>query len=54
MNTLLKTATAKVHTNGYPITVTPTDKVSADIQNVPSNPKHQPFELSNDKTAGNH
>ena len=33
-----------------PITVTPTDKVSADIQNVPQT-QTPTFDLSNDKTA---
>ncbi|MFS9184488.1 CshA/CshB family fibrillar adhesin-related protein [Streptococcus parasanguinis] len=46
----LKTATAKYTPTVTPITVTPTDKVSADIQNVPQT-QTPTFELSNDKTA---
>ena len=46
----LKTATAKYTPTVTPITVTPTDKVSADVQNVPQT-QTPTFELSNDKTA---
>ena len=46
----IKTATAKYTPTVTPITVTPTDKVSADIQNVPQT-QTPTFELSNDKTA---
>ena len=46
----LKTATAKYTPTVTPITVTPTDKVSADIQNVPQT-QTPTFDLSNDKTA---
>ena len=46
----LKTATAKYTPTVTPITVTPTDKVSADVQNVPQT-ETPTFDLSNDKTA---
>ena len=46
----LKTATAKYTPTVTPITVTPTDKVSTDIQNVPQT-QTPTFDLSNDKTA---
>ncbi|MFZ3585698.1 GEVED domain-containing protein [Streptococcus salivarius] len=46
----LKTATAKYTPTATPITVTPTDKVSADVQNVPQT-QTPTFDLSNDKTA---
>ncbi|MCP9016336.1 CshA/CshB family fibrillar adhesin-related protein, partial [Streptococcus sp. CF8_St5-17] len=46
----LKTATAKYTPTVTPITITPTDKVSEDIQNVPQT-QTPTFELSNDKTA---
>ena len=46
----VKTATAKYTPTVTPITVTPTDKVSADIQNVPQT-QTPTFDLSNDKTA---
>ena len=46
----LKTATAKYTPTVTPITVTPTDKVSADVQNVPQT-QTPTFDLSNDKTA---
>ena len=46
----IKTATAKYTPTVTPITVTPTDKVSADVQNVPQT-QTPTFELSNDKTA---
>ena len=46
----LKTATAKYTPTVTPITLTPTDKVSADVQNVPQT-QTPTFELSNDKTA---
>ena len=46
----LKTATAKYTPTVTPITVSPTDKVSADIQNVPQT-QTPTFDLSNDKTA---
>ena len=46
----LKTATAKYTPSVTPITVTPTDKVSADVQNVPQT-QTPTFDLSNDKTA---
>ena len=46
----VKTATAKYTPTVTPITVTPTDKVSEDIQNVPQT-QTPTFELSNDKTA---
>ena len=46
----LKTATAKYTPTVTPITVTPTDKVSADIQNVPQT-QTPTFDLSSDKTA---
>ena len=46
----IKTATAKYTPTVTPITVTPTDKVSADIQNVPQT-QTPTFDLSNDKTA---
>ena len=46
----VKTATAKYTPTVTPITATPTNKVSADVQNVPQ--KQTPtFDLSNDKTA---
>ncbi|MFR2573060.1 MAG: hypothetical protein ACLS9T_10300 [Streptococcus salivarius] len=37
----------------HPVTVTPTDKVSEDIQNVPQT-QTPTFDLSNDKTARNY
>ena len=46
----VKTATAKYIPTVTPITVTPTDKVSADVQNVPQT-QTPTFDLSNDKTA---
>ena len=46
----IKTATAKYTPTVTPITVTPTDKVSADVQNVPQT-QIPTFDLSNDKTA---
>ena len=46
----LKTATAKYTPTVTPITLTPTDKVSEDVQNVPQT-QTPTFELSNDKTA---
>ena len=46
----LKTATAKYTPTVTPITITPTDKVSENIQNVPQT-QTPTFELSNDKTA---
>ena len=46
----IKTATAKYTPKVTPITVTPTDKVSADVQNVPQT-QTPTFDLSNDKTA---
>ena len=46
----LKTATAKYTPTVTPITVTPTNKVSEDIQNVPQT-QTPTFDLSNDKTA---
>ncbi|MFS9347737.1 CshA/CshB family fibrillar adhesin-related protein, partial [Streptococcus infantis] len=46
----LKTATAKYTPTVTPITITPTDKVSEDVQNVPQT-QTPTFELSNDKTA---
>ena len=46
----IKTATAKYTPTVIPITVTPTDKVSADVQNVPQT-QTPTFDLSNDKTA---
>ena len=46
----LKTATAKYTPTVTPITITPTDKVSEDIQNVPQT-QTPTFDLSNDKTA---
>ena len=46
----LKTATAKYTPTARPITVTPTDKVSEDVQNVPQT-QTPTFELSNDKAA---
>ena len=46
----LKTATAKYTPTVTPITVTPTDKVSEDVQNVPQT-QTPTFDLSNDKTA---
>ena len=46
----LKTASAKYTPTVTPITVTPTDKVSADIQNVPQT-QTPTFDLSSDKTA---
>ena len=46
----LKTATAKYTPTATPITVTPTDKVSEDVQNVPQT-QTATFELSNDKAA---
>ena len=46
----VKTATAKYTPTVTPITITPTDKVSEDIQNVPQT-QTPTFELSNDKTA---
>ena len=46
----IKTATAKYTPTVTPITITPTDKVSADVQNVPQT-QTPTFDLSNDKTA---
>ena len=46
----IKTATAKYTPTVTPITVTPTNKVSADVQNVPQT-QTPTFDLSNDKTA---
>ena len=46
----IKTATAKYTPTVTPITVTPTDKVSEDVQNVPQT-QTPTFDLSNDKTA---
>ena len=46
----VKTATAKYTPTVTPIAITPTDKVSEDIQNVPQT-QTPTFELSNDKTA---
>ena len=46
----VKTATAKYTPTVTPITVTPTNKVSEDIQNVPQT-QTTTFDLSNDKTA---
>ena len=46
----IKTATAKYTPTVTPITITPTDKVSEDIQNVPQT-QTPTFDLSNDKTA---
>jgi len=46
----LKTATAKYTPTVTPITVTPTNKVSEDVQNVPQT-QTPTFDLSNDKTA---
>ena len=46
----VKTATAKYTPTVTPITVTPTNKVSADIQNVPQT-ETPTFALSSDKTA---
>ena len=46
----LKTATAKYTPTVTPITLTPTNKVSEDVQNVPQT-QTLTFELSNDKTA---
>ena len=46
----VKTATAKYTPMVTPITVTPTNKVSADVQNVPQT-QTPTFDLSNDKTA---
>ena len=46
----VKTATAKYTPTVTPITVTPTDKVSADVQNVPQT-ETPTFDLSSDKTA---
>ncbi|WP_195184049.1 CshA/CshB family fibrillar adhesin-related protein [Streptococcus infantis] len=46
----LKTATAKYTPTVTPVTITPTDKVSEDVQNVPQT-QTPTFELSNDKTA---
>ena len=46
----IKTATAKYTPTVTPITVTPTDKVSVDVQNVPQT-QTPTFDLSNDKTA---
>ena len=46
----VKTATAKYTPTVTPITVTPTDKVSADVQNVPQT-QTPTFDLSNDMTA---
>ena len=49
----IKTATAKYTPTVTPITVTPTDKVSADVQNVPQT-QTPTFDLSSDKTAKNY
>ena len=46
----VKTATAKYTPTVTPITVTPTNKISEDIQNVPQT-QTPTFDLSNDKTA---
>ena len=46
----LKTAAAKYTPTVTPITLTPTNKVSEDVQNVPQT-QTLTFELSNDKTA---
>ena len=46
----IKTATAKYTPTVTPITITPTDKVSEDVQNVPQT-QTPTFDLSNDKTA---
>ena len=46
----IKTATAKYTPTVTPITVTPTNKVSEDVQNVPQT-QTPTFDLSNDKTA---
>ncbi|MCR4486058.1 CshA/CshB family fibrillar adhesin-related protein, partial [Streptococcus parasanguinis] len=46
----LKTASAKYTPTVTPITVTPTDKVSENVQNVPQT-QTPTFDLSNDKTA---
>ena len=46
----VKTATAKYTPTVTPITVTPTDKVSEDVQNVPQT-ETPTFALSSDKTA---
>ena len=46
----VKTATAKYTPTVTPITITPTNKVSEDIQNVPQT-QTPTFDLSNDKTA---
>lgn len=46
----IKSAEAKYTPTVTPITVTPTDKVSADIQNVPQT-QTPTFDLSSDKTA---
>ncbi|MBC8775970.1 CshA/CshB family fibrillar adhesin-related protein [Streptococcus sp. IMAU 99161] len=46
----VKTATAKYTPTVTPITVTPTNKVSEDIQNIPQT-QTPTFDLSNDKTA---
>ena len=46
----LKTATAKYTPTVTPITLTPTNKVSEDVQNAPQT-QTPTFELSNDKTA---
>ena len=46
----LKTATAKYTPTVTPITLTPTNKVSEDVQNAPQT-QTPIFELSNDKTA---
>ena len=46
----VKTATAKYTPTVTPITITPTNKVSEDVQNVPQT-QTPTFDLSNDKTA---
>ena len=46
----IKTATAKYTPTVTPITITPTDKVSTDVQNVPQT-QTPTFDLSSDKTA---
>mgnify|MGYP000917734859 CR=1 FL=1 len=46
----VKTATAKYTPTVTPVTITPTNKVSEDVQNVPQT-QTPTFELSNDKTA---
>ena len=46
----VKTATAKYTPTVTPVTITPTDKVSEDIQNVPQT-QTPTFELSNDKAT---